>query len=322
MKHQVAAEHGMDDEFQMSDEDLFSSAKLQQLIQILEKQAVDAAKTLVFSQFTQLLDITEAVLARVGIKFCRLDGTTPIEDRQQLASTFQGSGGPAVFLVSTKAGGMGLTLTAANAVVMLDLDFNPQNTRQAEDRVHRLGQTQDVTVYYLVCQGTVEEMVLKRNIAKMELDQKFGAQHAALELAATGPQNILTMPHADDDDDTGTGCEESVLAELSVLLQSGAKREEHANNTDQCGNSALTEYGAEDADEGTHGESVLAELDNLLNAESVPGASCIDDSKNAETKEDGIECQESVLAELSDLLDGEAVSGLRSVQAKAPDVQC
>merc|ERR1712167_401611 len=120
-------------------------------------------KTLVFSQFTQLLDIMEMVLRHSGMPFLRLDGKTGIEDRAGIVAGFQEKGGPKVFLISTKAGGLGLNLTAANAVIMLDLDFNPQNSRQAEDRVHRLGQMQEVTIYYLVCRGSVEEMVIRRN---------------------------------------------------------------------------------------------------------------------------------------------------------------
>merc|ERR1712151_593500 len=100
-----------------------------------------------------------------------------------MAASFQSIGGPLTFLISMKAGGVGLNLTAANCVVMLDLDFNPQNMRQAEDRVHRLGQTREVIVYYLVCRGTVEEMVLKRALSKMELDQQFGARCGVLENA-------------------------------------------------------------------------------------------------------------------------------------------
>merc|ERR1711966_524375 len=133
-----------------------------------------------------------------------------------------GKGGPEVFLVSTKAGGLGLNLTAANAVIMLDLDFNPQNSRQAEDRVHRLGQTQEVTVYYLVCKGTVEEMVIRRNLEKMRLDRHFGAKRGTLESAV----DAVEADHAEEDDekarDHGSNlakqCEKDVMSELRAQL--------------------------------------------------------------------------------------------------------
>jgi len=151
-----------------------------------------------------VLDIVEAALNLCSIPFVRLDGRTRIEDRATIVSGFQAAGGPQVFLVSTKAGGLGLNLTAANAVVMLDLDFNPQNSRQAEDRAHRLGQTKDVTIYYLVCKGTVDELVLKKNLEKMKLDQHFGAKRASLEVAANA-EEVGEVQQVEDDlqeDDT------------------------------------------------------------------------------------------------------------------------
>ena len=92
-----------------------------------------------------------------------------------LCSAFAGSGVD-VFLLSMKAGGTGLNLTAANRVVLMDLSWNPQDNRQAEDRAHRLGQLQPVTVTYLTTSDTIEEKVVSCNVAKMELDYKFGGQ--------------------------------------------------------------------------------------------------------------------------------------------------
>jgi SNF2 family DNA or RNA helicase len=77
-------------------------------------------------------------------------------------------------MLSTKAGGTGLNLVAADACVLMDLDFNPQNNRQAEDRIHRLGQTRDVTIYYMICRDTIEEKILEIDARKMQLDVKFG----------------------------------------------------------------------------------------------------------------------------------------------------
>jgi len=236
-KHQAAADLHLDREFCVSREELLSSAKIAELVKILRQQASTGDKTLVFSQFTQMLNIVEGALRAVGILYCRLDGGTAIEDRHTLVENFQGEGGPLVFLVSLKAGGVGLNLTAANVVVMLDLDFNPQNSRQAEDRVHRLGQLRDVTIYYLVCRGTVEEMVLSRNVAKMQLDQHFGARKTALEKAAAevgckvdGEEHPvsdakqappLVNVHTTDDGEAevqAKRCELAVLGELKDML--------------------------------------------------------------------------------------------------------
>jgi len=213
-KHRAAVEHGLPPHFSIPDEEVLNTAKLIELLRILREQIADGNKTLVFSQFTQMLDVTEAALSISGITFCRMDGHTLIADRQRLVSTFQAVGGPQVFLISTKTGGAGLNLTAANVVVMLDLDFNPQNTRQAEDRVHRLGQTREVTVHYLVCRGTVEEMVLRKNCFKLQLDNHFGGEQTALELAATH-----TLYNVESDGSLeARKCVQGVCVELKDLL--------------------------------------------------------------------------------------------------------
>jgi SWI/SNF-related matrix-associated actin-dependent regulator 1 of chromatin subfamily A len=87
-----------------------------------------------------------------GISWTRLDGQTPVLERQALIDEFDANSEIQVFLLSTKAGGVGITLTAASAVIFMDLSFNPQWDRQAEDRAHRIGQTKEVHVYRIVSQ--------------------------------------------------------------------------------------------------------------------------------------------------------------------------
>jgi len=220
-KHFVAIEHGLSEEFRATENELLENGKAKELLKILNKQAENNCKTLVFSQFTQLLDIFETVLKVSNIAYSRFDGKTAIDDRASVVSEFQKEGGPLVFLISTKAGGVGLNLTAANVVVMLDLDFNPQNSRQAEDRVHRLGQSSEVTVYYLICKGSVEEMVLSRNLAKMRLDQHFGAKKGTLEVASDVAEVEAVEDVVDEDDETNTHtkqCEKDVMQELRAQL--------------------------------------------------------------------------------------------------------
>jgi len=227
--HNAAVEYGLDDDFRASEEDLACSAKFAELICILRKQSVTGSKTLVFSQFLTLLDITEAALSAAGITCYRLDGTTAIDERHSLVSAFQGVGGPLVLLATTKTGGVGLNLTSANVVVMLDLDFNPQNMRQAEDRTHRIGQTRDVTCYYLICRGTVEEMMLRRSFRKMQLDASFGGSRAALEVVDAGGA----------DSDEAKKRERLVLAELRELLKQGPKLERSIADEDDMPLSTL-----------------------------------------------------------------------------------
>jgi len=159
------------------------SGKLLELLKLLRGRSGAAGKTLVFSQYTQFLDLVGEAFVSAGIKYFRLDGTTAVRERAMIVRAFQrANSGVDVFLLSTKAGGLGLNLTAADCVVLLDLSFNPHDNRQAEDRVHRLGQTRPVKVHYLVCSDSVEEAVLRVNLKKMALDYQFGGQRTSMTI--------------------------------------------------------------------------------------------------------------------------------------------
>jgi len=135
-----------------------TSSKVERLIDALETAAADGHKALVFSQWTSLLDLIEPALARAELAFPRLDGST--RDRAGVVARFQGKGGPPVMLVSLKAGGSGLNLTAADHVFLVDPWWNPAVEAQAADRAHRIGQERPVFIYRLVALGTVEERIL------------------------------------------------------------------------------------------------------------------------------------------------------------------
>lgn len=143
------------------------SAKLQRLLELIEDAVNGNHRMLIFSQFqTQLLEIEKCVQER-GWDCLRLDGQT--RNRQPLVDKFQRSDGPPLFLISLKAGGYGLNLTAADTVVHFDPWWNPAAEAQATDRAHRIGQSRPVTVYRLLTRGTVEEKVLRLQARKREL---------------------------------------------------------------------------------------------------------------------------------------------------------
>jgi superfamily II DNA or RNA helicase len=149
-----------------------TSAKVERLLESLEDAAADGHKALVFSQWTSLLDLVEPHLVRANIAFTRLDGST--RDRAAVVNEFQDENGPPVMLLSLKAGGTGLNLTAADHVFLLDPWWNPAVEDQAADRAHRIGQDKPVMVYRLVAKDTVEERILvlqekKRGIADAAL---------------------------------------------------------------------------------------------------------------------------------------------------------
>ena len=122
-------------------------------------------------QFTQILDILQVILKQESIKFLVLTGSTPVDVRQGLVDEFTEDESIPVFLLSTKAGGMGINLTAASVVILFDQDFNPHNDRQAADRAYRIGQKRDVEIIKLISRGTIEEDMLKLGETKLALDE-------------------------------------------------------------------------------------------------------------------------------------------------------
>jgi superfamily II DNA or RNA helicase len=144
-----------------------SSSKIERLLESLEEAASDGHKALVFSQWTGLLDLVEPHLTAAGIGFTRLDGST--RDRAAVVASFQDEAGPPVMLVSLKAGGTGLNLTAADHVFLLDPWWNPAVEDQAADRAHRIGQDRPVMVYRMVARDTVEERILALQSRKRAL---------------------------------------------------------------------------------------------------------------------------------------------------------
>ena len=128
-------------DFRLDSATLMSSGKFSVLSSILEEKKEQGDRVLIFSQFVIMLDIVEEFLKFKGYKFVRLDGSTAVSERQDLIDLYNNDNEIFVFMLSTKAGGMGINLTAANVVIMHDIDFNPFNDKQAEDRCHRVGQT-------------------------------------------------------------------------------------------------------------------------------------------------------------------------------------
>ena len=164
-----------------------TSSKLEALLEALETAAEDGHKALVFSQWTSLLDRIEPVLENAAIPFTRLDGST--RDRGAVVDTFQSEDGPPVMLVSLKAGGTGLNLTAADHVFLCDPWWNPAVEDQAADRAHRIGQERPVLIYRLVAADTVEERILELQARKRAVgDAALGdAAAARLRINARRP---------------------------------------------------------------------------------------------------------------------------------------
>jgi SNF2 family DNA or RNA helicase len=151
----------------MEDSSLTSS-KLKMFEETIDELLENKHKVLVFSQFVDHLTILREALDRKGVSYQYLDGSTPARARDQRVAAFQAGEGD-VFLISLRAGGIGLNLTAADYVMHMDPWWNPAVEDQASDRAHRLGQQRPVTIYRFVTQGTIEERIVELHHAKRDL---------------------------------------------------------------------------------------------------------------------------------------------------------
>ncbi|PSL40083.1 SNF2 family DNA or RNA helicase [Planomicrobium soli] len=163
------------------------SAKLDQLMGILEECQAAGRRVLVFSQFTQMLGIIGGKLTKEGVSYFYLDGQTPPVERVELCSRFN-EGEENLFLISLKAGGTGLNLTGADTVILYDLWWNPAIEQQAAARAHRMGQENEVQVIRLVAKGTIEEKITQLQERKKNLID---------EIVQPGEQPLTAMTEED-----------------------------------------------------------------------------------------------------------------------------
>ena len=152
-----------EDSPEFGDHLITNSGKMIFLDKLVKKVKAQGEQILLFSNFKMLLTIIEDYCETQDIPYVRLDGNTELDEREELIEDFTRPGSDKIlFLISTRAGGLGLNLASANHVVLFDSDFNPQVDMQAMDRAHRIGQRKKVYVYRLVCRDTIEEKIVQR----------------------------------------------------------------------------------------------------------------------------------------------------------------
>lgn len=150
-----------------------TSGKFELLDRVLPKFKATGHRVLIFFQMTQIMNIMEDYLRLRGMKYLRLDGATKSDDRSDLLRMFNEPGSEYFcFLLSTRAGGLGLNLQTADTVIIFDSDWNPHQDLQAQDRAHRIGQKNEVRILRLICSGSVEEKILERANFKLDMDSK------------------------------------------------------------------------------------------------------------------------------------------------------
>ena len=175
---------------------IFNAGKMVMLDKILVRMKKQGSRVLIFSQMSRVLDILEDYCVFRDHKYCRIDGSTAHEDRIAAIDDYNRPGSEKfVFLLTTRAGGLGINLTSADVVVLFDSDWNPQADLQAMDRAHRIGQTKQVIVFRFVTEQAIEEKVLERAAQKLRLDQLVIQQGRAQQAAKTAASkdDLLNM---------------------------------------------------------------------------------------------------------------------------------
>ncbi|KAJ7994380.1 hypothetical protein DPEC_G00265260 [Dallia pectoralis] len=192
--HRLCQQYSSLNNYQLEKDLLLDSGKFHLLQTLLASLKTKGDRVVLFSQFTMMLDLVEILLKHLCHRYVRLDGSTPIADRIVLIDEFNTDPEIFVFLLSTRAGGLGINLTSANVVILHDIDCNPYNDKQAEDRCHRVGQTRTVHVMKLIHKDTIEGCMLQLGQKKLKLEQDMTAAEEDDE--GTMPDDMASLLRA------------------------------------------------------------------------------------------------------------------------------
>ena len=205
------------------------SGKLANLDNLLLKLKEGGHRVLLYFQMTRMIDLMEEYLTYRNYKYLRLDGSTKLEDRRDTVHDFQTRPDIFIFLLSTRAGGLGINLTSADTVIFYDSDWNPTIDSQAMDRAHRLGQTKQVTVYRMITRGTIEERIRKRALQKEEVQKVVmtGGSGGGVDFNTRSKENRtkdIAMWLVDDDEAAEIERKEKELAEIEATMPEKGKK--------------------------------------------------------------------------------------------------
>lgn len=182
--------------------------KFQLLERLLDKLLACKHKVLIFSQWTKILDIMDYYFSEKGLEVCRIDGCVKLAERRRQIQEFNDvDSNFRIFLLSTRAGGLGINLTAADTCILYDSDWNPQMDLQAMDRCHRIGQTKPVHVYRLVTAQSIEGRMLKRAFSKLKLEHvvigkgQFKQERKADGIATITEEELLALLRDEEDEE-------------------------------------------------------------------------------------------------------------------------
>lgn len=196
--------------------------KLFMVDKLLKKLKERGSRVLIFTQMTRILDILEDYLIMRGYKYCRIDGNTEYDVRESSIAAFNAPNSEKFcFILSTRAGGLGINLQTADTCILYDSDWNPQADLQAQDRCHRLGQKKPVSVYRLVSENTVEEKIVERAQQKLKLDAMVVQQGRLKEKDKVSKEEVMAAIRFGAD--TVFRSEESTITDddIDVILERG-----------------------------------------------------------------------------------------------------
>ena len=238
---------------------IFNAGKMVMLDKILVRMRKQGSRVLIFSQMSRVLDILEDYCVFREHKYCRIDGSTAHEDRIAGIDEYNKPGSEKfVFLLTTRAGGLGINLTSADIVILFDSDWNPQADLQAMDRAHRIGQTKQVVVFRFVTENAIEEKVLERAAQKLRLDQlviQQGRAQQAAKAAASKDDLVNMIQHGattvfESKGATGVLGSKSDLSDddIDKILQHGEERTKALNaRYEKLGIDDLQNFSSENA---------------------------------------------------------------------------
>jgi len=219
--------------------------KMRVLDKLLPKLKEDGSRVLIFTQMTRILDILEDYCWFRKWKYCRIDGQTPHEDRdRQIQEYNEDNSEKFVFMLSTRAGGLGINLYTADIVVLYDSDWNPQADLQAMDRAHRIGQKKQVRVFRFVTENTVDEKIVERAGVKLRLDRMVIQQGRLAEQKQNlGKDEMLNIIKHGAKKIFASKEDEDVDFDIDALLErSGKKTEEETDKMNSLGESNLRSF--------------------------------------------------------------------------------
>lgn len=201
-----------------------NSGKMMVLDGLLKMFKEQKSKILIFSQMARMLDILEDYCLLREYEYRRLDGSTPIDERNQGIDDFNNDETVFIFLLTTRAGGLGINLTAADIVIIYDSDWNPQMDLQAMDRAHRIGQKKEVKVFRFVSANTIEEKIIERCLYKLKLDECLMRAKKQDKIDKKDLLSIIATGI-----DTLDSKSNNILVDINDILKEGEKRTNELN---------------------------------------------------------------------------------------------